>query len=92
MRVFFKFVRKEFIHIFRDPLTLMLLIGMPIVLVLAFGFALTSEVKQIDVVVATPTHTPFVERLFTHLDESDAVGSVSLITPHKDMDLSLIHI
>lgn len=89
MRVFFKFVRKEFIHIFRDPLTLMLLIGMPIVLVLAFGFALTSEVKQIDVVVATPTHTPFVERLFTHLDESDAVGSVSLITPHKDMDEAL---
>ena len=86
MRVFFKFVRKEFIHIFRDPLTLMLLIGMPIVLVLAFGFALTSEVKQIDVVVATPTRTPFVERLFTHLDESDAVGSVSLITPYKDMD------
>ena len=89
MRVFFKFVRKEFIHIFRDPLTLMLLIGMPIVLVLAFGFALTSEVKQIDVVVATPTRTPFVERLFTHLDESDAVGSVSLITPHKDMDEAL---
>ena len=89
MRVFFKFVRKEFIHIFRDPLTLMLLIGMPIVLVLAFGFALTSEVKQIDVVVATPTRTPFVESLFTHLDESDAVGSVSLITPHKDMDEAL---
>ena len=89
MRVFFKFVRKELIHIFRDPLTLMLLIGMPIVLVLAFGFALTSEVKQIDVVVATPTRTPFVESLFTHLDESDAVGSVSLITPHKDMDEAL---
>ena len=65
MRVFFKFVRKEFIHIFRDPLTLMLLIGMPIVLVLAFGFALTSEVKQIDVVVATPTRTPFRETLHT---------------------------
>lgn len=65
------------------------LIGMSIVLVLAFGFALTSEVKQIDVVVATPTHTPFVERLFTHLDESDAVGSVNLITPHKDMDEAL---
>ena len=62
---------------------------MPIVLVLAFGFALTSEVKQIDVVVATPTRTPFVESLFTHLDESDAVGSVSLITPHKDMDEAL---
>lgn len=89
MRVFFKFVRKEFIHIFRDPLTLMLLIGMPIVLVLAFGFALTSEVKQIDVVVATPTRTPFVERLFTHLDQSDAVGSVSLITPYEDMDEAL---
>ena len=89
MRVFFKFVRKEFIHIFRDPLTLMLLIGMPIVLVLAFGFALTSEVKQIDVVVATSTRTPFVESLFTHLDESDAVGSVNLITPHNDMDEAL---
>lgn len=89
MRVFFKFVRKEFIHIFRDRLTLMLLIGLPIILVLAFGFALTSEVKQIDVVLATAMRTPFVEQLYRHLDESDAIGSVTLTTPHEDIDEEL---
>lgn len=89
MRVFFKFVRKEFIHIFRDRLTLMLLIGLPIILVLAFGFALTSEVKQIDVVLATAMRTPFVEQLYRHLNESDAIGSVTLTTPHEDIDEEL---
>lgn len=86
MRVFFKFVRKEFIHIFRDRLTLMLLIGLPIILVLAFGFALSSEVKQIKVVLVTPMRTPFVESLYTHLRVCDAVGSVQMVAPHADLD------
>src|SRR5689334_3225927 len=46
MKQFLSFVRKEFLHIFRDRQTLVILLGMPLVQILIFGFALTNEVKN----------------------------------------------
>lgn len=36
------FVRKEFIHIFRDKRTMMILLLMPVVLIILFGYAITK--------------------------------------------------
>jgi ABC-2 type transport system permease protein len=46
MKQFLTFVKKEFYHIRRDPRTLFILLGMPIMQILIFGFALTNEVKN----------------------------------------------
>ena len=46
MKQFIAFVRKEFHHIWRDKSTLFILLGMPIVEIIIFGFALTNEVKN----------------------------------------------
>lgn len=46
MKQFISFVRKEFYHISRDRRTLIILLGMPIVQIIIFGFALTNEVKN----------------------------------------------
>ena len=46
MKTFLAFIRKEFKHIFRDKRTLVILFGMPIVQVLLFGFAITTEIKD----------------------------------------------
>ncbi len=46
MRTFLAFIKKEFKHIFRDKRTLLILFGMPIVQVLLFGFAITTEIKD----------------------------------------------
>jgi len=43
------FIKKEFIHIFRDRRTMLILFGMPIAMVLLFGFAITNDVKNITV-------------------------------------------
>ncbi len=43
MNQFTSFVRKEFYHIFRDARTMLILIVMPIVLILLFGYAITNE-------------------------------------------------
>ena len=45
---FFAFVKKEFLHIFRDIRTQILLFLMPIIQILLFGFALSAEVKNIE--------------------------------------------
>lgn len=41
------FIKKEFLHIFRDIRTLMILVLMPLIQILLFGFALSSEVKNV---------------------------------------------
>ncbi|MBL0310928.1 MAG: ABC transporter permease [Bacteroidetes bacterium] len=51
MKQFFTFVRKEFLHVFRDPKTLLMLFGIPVAQILLFGFALTNEIKNSKIVI-----------------------------------------
>jgi ABC-2 type transport system permease protein len=50
------FVRKEFYHVFRDKRTLLILFGLPVVQILLFGFALSSEVKNIGITLFDNAH------------------------------------
>jgi ABC-2 type transport system permease protein len=51
MKQFLSLVRKEFYHILRDRRTMFILLGMPIVQIILFGFALTNEVKNARVAI-----------------------------------------
>lgn len=51
MRRFIGFLKKEFYHIFRDPRTMLILFGMPLVQVLLFGYVITNEIKDIKVAI-----------------------------------------
>ena len=45
MKQLISFTRKEFIHIFRDSRTLLILLVMPAVLITLFGYVVTTEVR-----------------------------------------------
>jgi ABC-2 type transport system permease protein len=49
MKRFFGFVRKEFQHIFRDVRTLVILFGLPVVMIVLFGFVVTTEIRDVEV-------------------------------------------
>jgi ABC-2 type transport system permease protein len=49
MNRFFGFVKKEFQHIFRDVRTLLILFGLPIVMIILFGFVVTTEIRDVEV-------------------------------------------
>lgn len=51
MKQFLAFVRKEFYHVFRDRKTLLLLFGMPVAQIVLFGFALTNEIKNSQILI-----------------------------------------
>ena len=51
---FLAFVKKEFYHIFRDRRTMLILLGMPIVQMLIFGFAINMEVQNIRIAIYEP--------------------------------------
>ena len=63
------FIRKEFYHVFRDRRTLLILFGLPIVQIVLFGFALSSEVKNIGIAVMDNAQdVPSEPVSYTHLD------------------------
>ena len=43
MKQFISFVRKEFYHIFRDARTTMILLLMPVILIILFGYAILYD-------------------------------------------------
>lgn len=45
------FIIKEFYHIFRDVRTMVILFGMPVVQVLIFGFAISTEIKDASIAI-----------------------------------------
>jgi ABC-2 type transport system permease protein len=49
MKRFIGFVKKEFLHIFRDFRTLIILFGIPAAQILIFGFAVSTDVKNAGV-------------------------------------------
>lgn len=46
MKQFQSFIQKEFYHIFRDKRTMLILLVMPIIMIILFGYAITNEVKN----------------------------------------------
>lgn len=71
MKQFFVFIRKEFFHIFRDRRTMLILLGMPIVQIILFGFAITTEVKNVRVAVLAPSNDVATRRIIDRVDASE---------------------
>lgn len=51
-------IRKEFIHIRRDKPSLILALMLPIIFILMFGYAVRTEVEDVQLVVLDMDHTP----------------------------------
>lgn len=51
MNRFWAFVKKEFIHIFRDSRTILILFGMPIAQIMIFGYVVKNDIKDVKIAV-----------------------------------------
>ncbi|MVT08243.1 ABC transporter permease [Chitinophaga tropicalis] len=80
MKQFMVFVRKEFHHVFRDRRTLLILFGLPIMQILLFGYALTTEIKNAQIVIADHAKDAASEQLISRIAASKyfTINSVAL--------------
>ena len=62
------FVRKETLHIVRDPRTMLVVLGIPVVQLLLFGFAISTEVNNVNVAVVAPHPTEAVRQCVARLE------------------------
>ena len=88
MKIFLSFVRKEFIHILRDMRTMLIVLFMPVVLMLLFGFAITTEIKNIDLMVVVDRYTPDVRSELTTLENNPYITFKGVIC-EREVDAKL---
>jgi len=62
--------RKEVMHILRDPFTLVLVLGLPVVLVVFFGFAIDFDVKNLALGVYDRDNTRYSRQLVSVFESS----------------------
>ena len=70
MKQFLSFVIKEAKHILRDKRTMLILFGMPVVLMFIFGFAITTDVKNVRTVVVTSQMDHLTQQAVVLLSQS----------------------
>ena len=84
MKQFISFVIKEARHILRDKRTMLILFGMPVVLMLLFGFAITTDVKNVRTVVVTASMDHLTHQAVERLSTSEYFNIVATVgTPRE---------
>jgi len=83
---FIAFVKKEFFHILRDKRTLFILLGMPIVQIIIFGFALTTEVKNAKFAVLDQSQDVATKEIINELNASRYFDLVKSIKNYTDIE------
>ncbi len=71
MKEFIAFISKETKHIIRDSRTVMVLFGMPIVMMMLFGFAISTEVRNVRIITVTPVEDMLTRQITERLQASE---------------------
>ena len=86
MKQFMSFVRKEFHHIFRDKTTMAILLLLPILMLLLFGYAITTEVKNSKLAIYDPSNDIATRAIIEKLNASEYFTVVKILNKHSDIN------
>ena len=89
MKQFISFVIKETKHILRDKRTMLILFGMPVVMMLIFGFAITNDVKNVRTVVVTSQMDHATQSAIDHLAASEYFTLTATVPTPKNAELMI---
>ena len=86
MKQFISFITKEAKHIVRDKRTMLILFGMPIVLMLLFGFAITTDVRNVRTVVVTSSQDHLTRQAVDRLAASEYFVITSTVATPREAE------
>jgi ABC-2 type transport system permease protein len=74
------FVNKEFMHIWRDKRTILIVIGLPIMQMILFGFAISTEIRNVRFGVFNPKRDEVSLKLVEHFKNNHYFTYIQDIT------------
>ncbi|MGA1844403.1 MAG: ABC transporter permease [bacterium] len=78
--------RKEFLHILRDPRSLVMALALPMVLLLLFGYALTLDVDRIPTLVYDLDRSPQSRALVARLEGSRYFRVCGFVSTYREIE------
>jgi ABC-2 type transport system permease protein len=78
--------RKEFIQMRRDRLTLGIMVGIPVIQLLLFGFAIQTDVRHIPTVVLDESRTPTSRELIAAFENTGNFRIVGHVNGRGELD------
>lgn len=89
MKQFIAFVKKEFLHVFRDKKTLIMLFGLPVIQIILFGFALTNEIKHAKIVICDYAKDDASRSIIGKFQASDQFEVQKVLLSHQQIEEAL---
>lgn len=86
MNQFTSFIRKEFHHIFRDKTTMAILLLLPVLMLLLFGYAITTEVKNSKIAILNPSNDIATRAIIEKFRNSEYFTVVSEINNPEEIE------
>jgi len=90
MKQFLLFVRKEFLHVIRDPKTLLVLFGIPVAQVLLFGFVLSNEIKDTRIIIVDYAHDVASQELTAKIEASRYFDIEKTVLTHQQIEQTFL--
>lgn len=86
MKEFFSFIKKEFQHIFRDRRTMMIVLLMPVVQMLLFGYAVSTEIHNARVCIVGDLSDPEVRKIVDRMDNNKYLEITGYLSSATEID------
>jgi ABC-2 type transport system permease protein len=89
MKRFLGFVKKEFLHIFRDFRTMIILFGIPVVQILLFGFVVSTDLKNAPVAFLDLSNDEITQKVSDKICSSGFFRRGETLLSYNDIDKTL---
>ena len=89
MKEIFAFILKEFRHIFRDRRTTLIVLVMPVVQIVLFGFAISTEVHNAVIDVVGDMSDPEVRKIVERIDNNEYLETGEFLHSMSEVETRL---
>jgi ABC-2 type transport system permease protein len=86
MKQFMSFIKKEFYHILRDKRTMLILLVMPVVQIILFGFAISTEVRNAQIAIFDPSKDAITLRMKEQLQASPYFSITQELSDYRQIN------
>ena len=85
MSIFYSLIKKETLHLMRDFRSIMVVLLIPVVLLLLFGFAISTEVNNVKIVAVVEQHTDDTKQIIDRL-RNNSYFTFEGIVPYYEVE------
>lgn len=86
MKTFKGFVIKEFKQIYRDKRTLLVLFGMPVIMMILFGFAIRNEIQEAQIAILDFSRDTVTEDLIQKIQANESYDITNYLTSYEEVE------